>query len=229
MAADIAGYSRLVDQDEEHTLQALRAHRRELIDPLIDEHNGRIANTAGDSLLVEFSSAVDALRSALAMQKGMTERNRQVEADCQIRFRIGINIGDVVAEGDDLLGDGVNVAARIQEMSEPGGIFISSAVHEHVTGKQLFDDLGHRKVKNISHLVHVYRVHLSDAPTDVTPRSLFERPAPEAASLETGRCMCGAIRFQITQPTAHHSLSGRCFLSKRSASPGENQNTTCLH
>jgi class 3 adenylate cyclase len=216
VAADIAGYSRLVDQDEERTLQALRAHRCELIDPLIDEHNGRIANTAGDSLLIEFHSAVDALRSAIAFQEGMAERNRDVEADRQIRFRIGINIGDVVAEGDDLLGDGVNVAARIQEMSEPGGIFISSAVHEHVTGKidQLFDDLGHRKVKNISHLVHVYRVHLSDAPTDVIPRSLFERPAPEVTSLETGRCMCGAIRFQITQPAIDTGLC-HCRMCQR--------------
>lgn len=216
MAADVAGYSRLVGQDEEGTLQAFRAHRRELIDPLIGKHYGRIANTAGDSLLVEFASTVDALRTALAMQEGMAERNRQIRADRQIRFRIGINIGDVVVEGDDLLGDGVNVAARIQEMSEPGGIFVSSAVHEQVTGKfnQLFDDLGYRKVKNIPHLVHIYRVHLSDLPSEVPGRALFERPALEASSLETGGCMCGSIRFEITQPVIEVGLC-HCRMCQR--------------
>lgn len=216
MAADIAGYSRLIDQDEEGILQALRAHRHELIDPLIEEHSGRIANTAGDSLLVEFPSAVNALRCALAMQEGMAERNQPIGSDQQIRFRIGINLGDVIAEGDDLLGDGVNVASRIQELSEPGGILISSAVHEQVAGKsnQVYDDLGHRKLKNISHLVHVYRVHLSDLPPEVTGRGLFERSAAEAASLETGRCMCGAVRFEITQPVIDVGLC-HCRMCQR--------------
>ncbi len=150
VAADIAGYARLIGQDEEGTLRALRAHRQELIDRLIDEHGGRIANTAGDSLLLEFPSTVDAMRSALAVQEGMAERNRDVEADHQIRFRIGINVGDVIAEGDDLLGDEVNVAARLQEIAEPGGICISRRAHEDVQDRldTVFDDLGEQSFKS---------------------------------------------------------------------------------
>ena len=113
VAADIAGYSRLIGQDEEGTLRAFREHRAELIDPLIEQHVGRIANTAGDSLLLEFPSAVDAVRCSIAVQEGMAQRNSDIEADRQIVLRIGINVGDVVAQGDDLLGDGVNVAARL--------------------------------------------------------------------------------------------------------------------
>ena len=113
VAADIAGYSRLIGQDEEGTLRAFREHRAELIDPLIEQHVGRIANTAGDSLLLEFPSAVDAVRCSIAVQEGLAERNSDIEADRQIVLRIGINVGDVVAQGDDLLGDGVNVAARL--------------------------------------------------------------------------------------------------------------------
>ncbi len=201
VAADIAGYSRLIGQDEEGTIRALRTHRRELINRLIDEHGGRIANTAGDSLLIEFPSAVDALLSARALQEGMADRNQHIKTDRQIRFRIGINIGDVIAEGVDLLGDGVNIAARIQEISDPGGICISRSVYEQVAGKldQVFDDLGHRKLKNISHPVHVYRAHLSDSP-DVSVRGIFERPPIEKTSLATGRCMCGEIRYEISQP-----------------------------
>ena len=112
VAADVAGYSRLIGQDEEGTVRDLRAHRRELIDQLIDEHGGRIANTAGDSLLLEFPSVVDAVRCALAVQRGMTDRNCDIDQDQQILFRIGIHVGDVIVEGGDLLGDGVNVAAR---------------------------------------------------------------------------------------------------------------------
>jgi class 3 adenylate cyclase len=216
VAADIAGYSRLVGQDEEAVLRALRAHRRELIDPLIDEHGGRIANTAGDSLLVEFPSAVDALRSVLAIQQGMADRNRHIDADRQIRFRVGINIGDVVAEGDDLMGDGVNVAARLEEISEPGGIYISRSVHEHVAGKfaQVFDDLGHRKVKNIPHLVHVYRVHLADSPSVAGGRGLFERRPVDTTSLVTGRCMCGEICYEINQPVIETGLC-HCRMCQR--------------
>lgn len=202
VAADIAGYSRLIGQDEEGTLQALRSHRRDLIEPLIDEHDGRIANTAGDSLLLEFPSAVEALRTAVVLQKGMADRNQKIEANRQICFRIGINIGDVIAEGDDLLGDGVNIAARLQEMSEPGGILVSNSVHEQVVGKLNygFDDLGHRKVKNISHPVHVYRVHLSDTPSEESAGGLFVRPPIDATALITGRCMCGEVRYESSQP-----------------------------
>ncbi len=160
VAADVAGYSRLVGADEEGTLQALRAHRRELIDRLLKEHGGRIANTAGDSLLLEFPSTVDAVRSALAVQEGMAERNQNVAANRQIRFRIGINVGDVVAEGDDILGDGVNVAARLQEIAEPGGISISRNVAEQIRGKLdvFLEDTGLQELKNIDRPVEVFRV-----------------------------------------------------------------------
>ena len=216
VAADIAGYSRLIGQDEEGTLRALRAHRRELIEPLIDEHDGRIANTAGDSLLLEFPSAVEALRTAIALQEGMADRNQQIEADRQVRFRIGINIGDVIAEGDDLLGDGVNVAARLQEMSQPGGIFVSSSVYEQVAGKldQVFDDLGHRKVKNISHPVHVYRVHLTDTPSEERAGGLFVRPPIDATALIAGGCMCGEIRYESSQPAIETGIC-HCRMCQR--------------
>lgn len=159
VAADIAGYSRLIGQDEEGTLRALRAHRRELIDQKITEYGGRIANTAGDSMLLEFPSAVDAVRCAIAVQQGMAERNREHKADPQVNFRIGINVGDVIAEGNDLLGDGVNVAARLQEIAEPGGICLSHRVLEHVQDRvaAAFDDLGQQSLKNIVRPVRVWR------------------------------------------------------------------------
>ncbi len=125
VAADIAGYSRLIGQDEEGTLRALRAHRQELIDRLIEQHGGRIANTAGDSLLLEFPSAVDAMRCAIAIQEGMIERVSDLDTDKRIYFRIGINVGDIISQGDDILGDGVNIAARLEELAEPGGICAS--------------------------------------------------------------------------------------------------------
>ena len=132
VAADIAGYSRLIGQDEEGTLRALREQRAELIDPLIEQHGGRIANTAGDSLLLEFPSAVDAVRCSIAVQEGMAERNSDTEADRHIVLRIGINVGDVVAQGDDLLGDGVNVAARLEGLCEAGGLALSDDAHRQV-------------------------------------------------------------------------------------------------
>jgi len=125
VAADVAGCSRLVSLDEEGTLAALRAHRVELIDPLLKKHGGRIANTAGDSLLLEFPSAVDAARCAIAVQEGMVARNDGIDPEKQIWFRVGIDVGDVVAEGEDMLGDGVNVAARLEGIAEPGGICAS--------------------------------------------------------------------------------------------------------
>jgi len=216
VAADIAGYSRLIGQDEEGTLRALRAHRRELIEPLINEHDGRIANTAGDSLLLEFPSAVEALRTAIALQEGMAHRNCMIEADRQLCFRIGINIGDVIAEGDDLLGDGVNVAARLQEMSQPGGIFVSSSVYEQVAGKldHVFDDLGHRKVKNISHPVHVYRVHLADTPSEARAQGLFVRPPIDKATLIAGGCMCGETPYESSQPAIETGIC-HCHMCQR--------------
>jgi adenylate cyclase len=157
LAADIAGYSRLVGLDEEGTLARLRSLRREIIDPTIAEHRGRIVKTTGDGMLVEFASVVDAVRCARAA----ADRERQLPEDQRIQFRIGVNLGDVVVESDgDLLGDGVNVAARLEGIAEPGGICISGIVHDQVRGKVdvEFADLGHQNLKNIDRPIRAYRV-----------------------------------------------------------------------
>jgi adenylate cyclase len=160
LAADVAGYSRLIGADESGTLQALKAIRAELIDPTIAAHNGRLVKTTGDGLLVEFSSVVDALRCASEVQAGMVERNATVSNDKRIEFRIGINMGDIVVEDGDIFGDGVNVAARLEGLAEPGGICVSVRVQEDATGKLdlAFEDLGEQALKNIARPVRAYRV-----------------------------------------------------------------------
>ena len=160
LAADVAGYSRLMGADEEGTLERLKALRRELLDPKIAEHQGRIVKTTGDGLLVEFASVVDAVRCAVAVQQAMAERNTGVAADSRIELRIGINLGDVIVEGDDLYGDGVNIAARIEALADAGGVFVSNTVHDHVRDRLpfVFEDLGEQQVKNIARPVRVYRV-----------------------------------------------------------------------
>jgi adenylate cyclase len=130
LAADVAGYSRLMGEDEEGTLERLKALRRELVDPKIAEHKGRIVKTTGDGVLVEFASVVDAVRCAVEVQQAMPERNAGLGADNRIELRIGINLGDVIVEGDDLYGDGINIAARIEALADPGGVFVSNTVHD---------------------------------------------------------------------------------------------------
>src|ERR1700739_2309905 len=160
LAADVAGYSRLMGADEEGTLERLKALRRELFDPKIAEQHGRICKTTGDGLLVEFASVVDAVRCAVAVQQAMPERNTGVGADTRIELRIGINLGDVIVEGDDLYGDGVNIAARIEALADAGGVFVSNTVHDQVRDRLpfAFEDLGEQQVKNITRPVRVYRV-----------------------------------------------------------------------
>jgi len=150
LAADVAGYSRLTGADEEGTLERLRALRREVVDPALAEHHGRLVKTTGDGLLVEFASVVDAVRCAIAVQRGMAQRNSEVAPERRILFRIGINLGDVVAEGDDLLGDGVNVAARLEGIAEPGAICLSRAAYDQARGKVdlAVRDLGEQRLKN---------------------------------------------------------------------------------
>ncbi len=159
-AADVAGYSRLMGADEERTLERLKALRRELLDPKIVEHHGRLVKTTGDGMLVEFGSVVDAVRCAVEVQQAMPERNTSVGADKHIELRIGINLGDVIVEGDDLYGDGVNIAARIEALADAGGVFVSNTVHDHVRDRLpfAFEDLGEQQVKNIARPVRVYRV-----------------------------------------------------------------------
>src|SRR5205807_8491859 len=160
LAADVAGYSWLMGADEEGTLERLKALRREVIDPKIAEHRGRIVNTTGDGMLVEFASVVDAVRCAVAVQQAMPERNTDAAAESRIELRIGINLGDVIVEGDDLYGDGVNIAARIEALADAGGVLVSNTVHDHVRDRLpfVFEDLGERQVKNIARPVRVYRV-----------------------------------------------------------------------
>jgi class 3 adenylate cyclase len=162
LAADVVGYSRLMGLDEEGTLDQLKEHRRALIDPKIIEHRGRIVKTTGDGLLVEFASVVDAVRCAVEVQRGMAERNIDVDADRRLDFRIGINLGDVIIDGDDIFGDGVNVAARLEGLAEPGGIYVSRVVRDQVRDKLDFgfEDMGSQSVKNIARPVRVHRVKI---------------------------------------------------------------------
>ena len=160
LAADIAGYSRLMEADEEGTLKRLRALRRELIDPQIEAHRGRIVKTTGDGILIEFASVVDAVRCAIALQHRLAKTG--LPALQQLKYRFGINLGDVVAEGDDILGDGVNIAARLETLAEPGGICISAAAYDQVYGKieVEFADMGEQQLRNITRPVRAYRVVL---------------------------------------------------------------------
>src|SRR5271163_1377928 len=155
LAADVVGYSRLMGADEEGTLARLKAVRRELVDPKIAGHNGRIVKTTGDGLLVEFASVVDAVRCAVDIQRNMAERNADVPADRSIAFRIGINVGDIIIDGGDIFGDGVNVAARLEALCEPGGLCISRTANDQIRDKLSlsFADLGEQDMKNIARAV----------------------------------------------------------------------------
>ncbi|HEY8872836.1 MAG TPA: adenylate/guanylate cyclase domain-containing protein [Stellaceae bacterium] len=180
LAADVAGYSRLMGADEEGTLAALKEIRAELGDPKIAEHRGRIVKTTGDGMLVEFASVVDAVRFAVEVQRAMAERNADVEPHRRLEFRIGINLGDIISDDNDIYGDGVNVAARLEALAEPGGICVSGTVHDHVRDKLdvAFDDMGEQQVKNIARPVHVYRIHIDAgiAPAKA-PLALPDKPS----------------------------------------------------
>jgi TolB-like protein len=183
LCADVVGYSRLMGADEEKTLADLKNHRRELIDPLIDQHRGRIFKTTGDGMLIEFASVVDAVRCAVVVQQGMEDRNANLPASDRIRFRIGINLGDVMVDEGDMFGDGVNVAARLQEIAAPGEICVSASMREQV-GEKLpigFADLGEHGVKNIARPVRVYRVekHAEPRPAAADDRTRVPLAFPE--------------------------------------------------
>jgi class 3 adenylate cyclase len=161
LAADVASYSRLMGADEEGTLARLKEHRQALIDPKIGEHRGRIVKTTGDGMLVEFTSVVDAVRCAVEVQRGMIKRNTKVAVNKRIEFRIGINLGDIIIDGNDIYGDGVNIAARLEGIAEPGGICISRQAHDHLVEKLSVtcERLGLRSLKNIAKPVEVYSVN----------------------------------------------------------------------
>jgi adenylate cyclase len=185
LVADVAGYSRLMGADEEGTLAALTAHLTELVEPCIAEHRGRVVKTTGDGLLAEFASVVDCVRCAVAIQDGMREGNLEVPEERRIEFRIGVNLGDVIVQDDDLFGDGVNVAARLEGLAEPGGICVSDMALQGIRSNLdlPFDDLGSQHVKNIVEPVHVYRVRLGQAgpaPAAAPPKP---PPVPERPSI----------------------------------------------
>jgi adenylate cyclase len=164
LAADVVGYSRLMARDEAGTLGRLKTLRREVLEPGTAEYRGRIVKLMGDGMLVEFASVVDAVQCAVEIQRGMADRYTQVFEDERLEFRIGINLGDVIIDGDDIYGDDVNLAARLEALAEPGGICVSGTVFDRVRGKvaTVFDDLGKQEVKNVTEPVRVYRVQLRD-------------------------------------------------------------------
>src|SRR5256885_6267177 len=182
LAADVAGYSRLIGADEEGTLQRLRSIRVEVIDPKIAEHHGRLVKTTGDGLLVEFASVVDALRCATEVQREIAQRNSDVGQAKRIEFRIGVHQGDVVVEDADIFGDGVNVAARLEGLGDPGGICVSARVQEDAVGKLdlSFDDLGEQNLKNIARPIRVYRVRVA-SPSISPPQAAL--PLPDKPSI----------------------------------------------
>ena len=200
--ADVAGYSRLTGLNEEETHRKLDAGLNLLTD-VIAAHGGRKIHEAGDAILAEFESVTEAVNSAVEFQRQMSTRNEELAEDERLEFRVGVNLGEVTHDRDDIYGDSVNLAARIQELAEPGGVCISGGVYEQVTGKieRIFDDLGHRTVKNIAHSVHVYRVRLSDSdmPSSAEQESFFGRSGKKKP-LATGGCLCGQVRYEISAP-----------------------------
>jgi adenylate cyclase len=178
LAADVAGYSRLMGVDEEGTHERLQTHLSELVNPKITEHRGRIVKNIGDGFLAEFASVVDAVRCAMEMQRGMAERNDGTPPDKRIEYRVGINLGDVIAEAEDIFGDGVNIAARLEGLAEPGGVLVSNTAHDQVRDRLsfTFEDLGEQQVKNIARPVRVYRVR--DRTTSAEAAALSHQPLP---------------------------------------------------
>jgi class 3 adenylate cyclase len=192
LAADAVGYSRMMAADEEGTMKVLAAHRA-VIDGIIQFHEGRIINTAGDSVLAEFASPTQAVRCAVEIQDALKTRNDTLAEDRRMQFRIGVNLGDVMVKGDDLLGDGVNVAARLEGIAEPGNIYVSSSVYDQIAGKLDlgFSDLGEQSLKNIERPVRAYRVERDKRPTPAAQRKPRRSAAPwiAAAAALVRRCV----------------------------------------
>ena len=198
LAADIVGYSRLAGSDEARTLARLRALRSDLIDPTVAVHNGRVVKRTGDGSIIEFRSVVDAVRCAIEVQNGMVERNAGLPPERRIEFRVGIHLGDVVEESDgDLMGDGVNIAARLEGIADPNGVCLSSAAYEQVRDKlrENFVDLGHKELKNIARPVQAYALVADgrDPRTHVSPTSVAPS-APRLSIVVLPFANMGAIR-----------------------------------
>src|SRR5712664_2593868 len=209
LAADVAGYSRLMGADEEGTLERLKALRRELVDPGIARHHGRIVKTTGDGMLVEFASIVDAVGCAVGIQRGMIGRNQAVPQDRRIIFRIGINVGDIIIDGGDIFGDGVNVAARLEALCEPGGLCISRGANEQIRDKLslAFADLGEQTVKNIARSIGVFGLAAHDIarlPQEELPELPGEDPVPPPAPEQEIRFCRSSDGVQIAYSCIGH-------------------------
>ena len=229
LAADIAGYSRLMGADEVGTLQALKAHRRELVDPAITLHRGRIVKTTGDGMLVEFASIIDGVGCAVAVQRGMLRRNADVAEDKRIVFRIGINIGDIIIDGDDIFGDGVNVAARLEMICEPGGLCISRGANDQIRDKLslAFADLGEQTMKNIARAVGVFGLapsEIASLPEEEPPQARTRNPAGAKGNGESRSASGGqsapATETERTAPPAKPSIAVLPF-ANLSVDPGQ--------
>src|SRR5450631_653728 len=222
LAADVAGYSRLMGTDEEGTLARLNTVRKALVDPAIASHRGRIVKTTGDGMLVEFASAVDAVRGAVEIQRGVADQNASVTKVLRIEFRIGIHVGDIIVEGDDIFGDGVNIATRLEGIAEPGGICISSAAYDQVRENVPveFTDLGEQTLKNIYRPIRAFAVGLN-VQTDRTvlasssaPRLSIAVPTFDLNDLTHflavachGSTIAVAKALNLEQSTVHRSLN----------------------
>src|SRR5260370_27316504 len=173
LAADVAGYSRLMGANEEGTLAHLKSFRKALVDPKIAQHRGHIVKTTGDGLLVEFASAVDAARCAAEIQRGMAEQNADAPQDNRIKFRIGVHVGDIIIDDNDIFGDGVNIAARLEGIAEPGGVCISDDAHRQIRGKVdiPFEDIGSQTLKNITEPMRVWRMRIGGEPISASPQA----------------------------------------------------------
>ncbi|MGI9367919.1 MAG: GFA family protein [Ruegeria sp.] len=203
VSADVVGYSRLMERDEAETLARIGVCFDGLFVPRVNARNGRVVKFMGDGVLAEFSSALDAVICMLQVQKAMTEHEADVNGDHRIEFRIGVNIGDITTVGEDIFGDGVNQAARLQEITQPGGICISAAVYEQVKNKvdQEFLDLGHKKLKNITEPVRVYAAGPGTAKEAEKPAGWPFLSATRREPIAAGGCLCGQVRYKVwSQP-----------------------------
>ncbi len=221
LAADVAGYSRLIEADEEGTLCRHKALRAEIVDPKIVGHRGRIVKTTGDGLLVEFASVVDAVRCAAGLQAGLAERNAAFPAERRIDFRIGIHQGDVVFDDGDVFGDGVNIAARLEGLAEPGGICVSARVREDATGRLdlAFEDIGDQQLKNITRPVRVFRVRspLPNPPALAGERRVVALPLPDKPSIAVLPFVISAPRCVSARARAGWSHAARRCVFHHSA------------
>jgi adenylate cyclase len=204
LAADVVGYSRLMGADEEGTHERFKAHLAELIDPRIREHHGRVVKTTGDGVLAEFASVVDAVRCAAEIQSAMADRDLDLPEERRLRFRIGVNLGDVIVDGDDIYGDGVNIAVRLEGLAAPGSVCVSGTVHDHI-GDRLpyaFEDMGEQSVKNIARPVRVYALRLEGNPGLPTASGSSKHVKFPARACSTPVDRCAALCQSQRRPGA---------------------------